>query len=646
MEPPDRVIEGLRRAILETPGDRAPRRELAKVLWKTGKWQSLVEALRDEEAQACATAEDKVAVLMEMASVYRDHVQSEGMFARTLERVLERAPSNQAVLAELAELHESQKRWPALMQVLRRWIEVTPEPDKKLELHLRHARLQRDRLSALAEAVKSYEAALELSPGCEEAEQALKEAYVQRREWDKLRELEMQRISRIEDPAARLAERVQLAHWVIERLRRPSAAVEVWEAVLVEAPLHVEALTALAKLYERDLAWDKLAEITGRMTALEEDPFKRAGLFQRIALLWTEKLAERPEAPEQTLAAWQEVYALDPKHLRAQDALKKLLLARGDFGGLDRLYEGLGKQEEFLRVLERQVETSTGDAQLEVCQRIADVSARLGKPDRARRAFERVLSIDKHNLAAAEGLIPLYDTHSDAKHLAEVLAVQLEHTTDLRERRAQLARLARLREDLRDRQGALALWLERVTLAPDDATGRAEAERVASEIREWGQLVEAYRRATPSAALLATVAYAEECELGDAEAAARTYQRVLDLDPDHEDAFAALERLHRTAGRDAELTALLDARLPRAKNDGERCAILVKLGELRDRAGDAAAAVTAFQGVLRASPPPKVEAAALEALARILAREERWEELSAVLTRCLALPGARRVTVL
>src|SRR5439155_1414151 len=77
-----------------------------------------------------------------------------------------------------------------------------------------------------------------------------------------------------------------------------------------------------------------------------------------------------------------------------------------------------------------QVELEAPPIKLELLLRMAVIFRdRLRRPERALRAFERMLEIDEKHLGAAEGLIPLYGANDGAK-LVRVLAIQLEHTGD------------------------------------------------------------------------------------------------------------------------------------------------------------------------------------------------------------------------
>src|SRR5262249_40394462 len=139
--------------------------------------------------------------------------------------------------------------------------------------------------------------------------------------------------------------------------------------------------------------------------------------------------------------------AVEPENKRAQDALKKLYLTQKNWTDLEAFYAAQNKYDEYIRVLERQVETEDDATKIQLNTRIAELYRdQLNKADRALRAYEKVLTLDGRNLAAAEALIPLYEGAKDPKKLAGALEIQLEHSKDARVRIERMRRLVELFE--------------------------------------------------------------------------------------------------------------------------------------------------------------------------------------------------------
>src|SRR5262249_50833685 len=140
-------------------------------------------------------------------------------------------------------------------------------------------------------------------------------------------------------------------------------------------------------------------------------------------------LGDKMSHPEQAITAWRALLEVEPANKRAQDALKKLYLGERRYDELESFYAAQNKYDEYIRVLERQVESEEPSAKVALGLKVAELYRdRLHKSDRARAAFERVLTLEPENLAAAEALIPLYEAAKDSRKLASALEIQLGHT--------------------------------------------------------------------------------------------------------------------------------------------------------------------------------------------------------------------------
>src|SRR5262249_5672408 len=156
------------------------------------------------------------------------------------------------------------------------------------------------------------------------------------------------------------------------------------------------------------------ADICRKQADAASDAKVRADALQRLGLLYTEKVENSAKA----IDAWQKLLQIDDNNRRAQDALKKLYVTEGRWAEREEFDRSRSKLDEYIRVLEREVESGADTHRLSLAMKIAILYRdELQKPDRAMRAFEKVLHLDAANLAAAEALIPLYEAGRDPKAL-------------------------------------------------------------------------------------------------------------------------------------------------------------------------------------------------------------------------------------
>jgi tetratricopeptide (TPR) repeat protein len=170
-------------------------------------------------------------------------------------------------------------------------------------------------------------------------------------------------------------------------------------------------------------------------------------------------------------------------------------------------------------------------------------------------------------------------------------------------------RAARLHEDkLGDPMGATP-YLERVlTLDPGNEHGFDRLREILTAAERWSELEALYDRAaaaTPDpvrrAEMLGEVALVCEDILEDRAKATRYYERILEIDPLHDAAIRALDRLYASQERHADLASLLERRLETAAE--ERLDLQLRLGRLMlERLHQPARAIGPVEDVLRERP--------------------------------------------
>lgn len=638
----DKAVEAWQAVVAQDPSKRAPRRELARVLREAERWRPLLDALKDEEQNAAHADAHKVEVLREIAEIYRDALRNEQQSITALNQILTIDPSNLDVYDELAAYYESKKRWPDLVNTLGKKADNLPDVGDRVALYLEIANLYIDRFSNQAEAIKAFEQVLELDPDNTEAITHLLTVYEKRRDWEKLIGLREKQIDLVEDPMARSEQTYEVAKLAATRVKKPEVCIHWWERVLVDDPAHEEAIGELYKLYERAKDWDKLADICAKQANIAPDEQTQIDALQKLGLLYTEKIEDN----EKAIAAWRQLLFLDENNRRAQDALKKLYITAKDWVALEDFYRSQSKIDEFVRVLERQVEAGDEEDRLPLAMKIA-VTYRdeIDKGDRAMRAFEKVLSLDENNLEAAEALIPLYEEGRDPRKLVRVLEIQLAQTGEPELRLERTKRLAEFSEEkLRDKGAAFGWWLKAQGENHEAEWIRIELERLAAEIGTWAELVEAYQASyekfsdlEAALPLMLVVARVQEQELGDIDRALETNCKILEIDEASEAAIAALERLYLGKERYADLLDIYKRKLELSFEEDQRTEIQFKIGHLyEEEIKDDDKAIEAYNAILIANGD---EPQALRALDRIYLRNERYDELADTLLRQIDIVG-------
>jgi tetratricopeptide (TPR) repeat protein len=545
-------------------------------------------------------------------------------------------PAKLAALDEQAAKFEAQKRWADVVKTLAQKAELLVEDAERVAVFERIAQVHSEKTNNAAEAIKAFEAVLELDPSHAQAREFLKSRYEQRRDWEKLLNL-LRREAAEASPSEQLDHWIAMAKLATEKVKKPELCIELWEQVLVRDGSHPEALTQLAGFYDRAKEYEKLGGVLREQAAQTGDTAAKIQLLVKLGTIAGDKLNNDELAVE----AWRGVLMLDPNDRRAQEALKKRYLAMHAWDELEVFYADSGKWDELIRVLEREAEQpgATNETKVKLFFKIAQLWAdRKEKTDRAAKFYEKVLELEPASRAAALALVPIYAQANDSKKLAGAYEVKLEG--DAGDERVETLRvLGELYEGkLKDTAKAYERFAAAFEGAPEDDRSVADLERAAGaagRVQDAASLVDRVAAGdVSSAAAIALTLRAGRLYAGpiaNTDEAIARFRSVLDRDPDSRDALAALDELFRKTARWADLHGVLERRLDRADGPDERRDVLYAIGALCEgELNKPESAVETYTAIL-AEYGDEVET--LKRLDGLYTRLERWEELSSILER-------------
>ncbi|MEN9579287.1 MAG: hypothetical protein RJA70_2296, partial [Pseudomonadota bacterium] len=524
--------------------------------------------------------------------------------------------------------------------------EALPPSEEKVACYLKAADLYTSKFKNQAEAAKSYEAILAIDSGNAVALAFLRDSYEKRRDWEKLIGLMQTEATSLEGPA-KIALYKQIALLGSDRIKKPDVCVGLWTVVLEAEPNDIDALGALALLFERDRNYEQLADVLERLAEFTDDIEEKKKQLQKLGQVVGDRLKDDARAVE----AYRILLALDPEDRRNQEQLKKRYLALGRWDELEMFYAQTDRWDEFIRILEtNESKAETDEQRIGMLFKIAELwMTQKGKPDRAARAYEKVLSIDETNADAANRLIPIYDAANNAKGLSTAIEVKLLHVDDPAEKLDLLRQVAELYLGrASDKPKAFERLLQAFQLAPSDLQSQADVENAAKLIGSWERLVAAYQAAieaepsssTPLRLRLGRILVEE---VGDVDAALVHYTAVCADEPENEQALEALENLYIQADRPKDLLDVYERRAALTNDPTRRKEILFEIATLYDRKLERPAdAITTFQKVLAEDSG---DSAALASLDDLYSRTKQWAPYAEVLQRRIELEGSEHLVL-
>jgi tetratricopeptide (TPR) repeat protein len=544
---------------------------------------------------------------------------------------------------------EAAKRYHEYVKTLVALGDALGDPEERVKNYTAAAELYATRFANQAEAARAFEKVIELNPSDPKAVAFLKEAYEKRRDWEKLIALMMREAEGLPEGSERAQKYKEVALLATEKVKKPEVCIDLWAVVLANDAEDVDALNALAGLYERAREYEKLADVLEKLAELTYDTAQKIELLNKLGQVAGDRLKDEERAVE----AYRMLLTLSPDDRRAQEQLKKRYVTLGRWDDLEVFYAESGKWDEFIRVLESNESRATDDTQrIAMLMKIAELwLTQKGKMDRAARAYEKVLSFDAKNLAAAERLIPIYQNANNPKGLAQAFEVKREHVSDPDEKLALLRDVAALYESrLNDKPRAFERFLAAFQIAPNDPKSQADVERVAKLTGGWDQAVSAYRAAIdeesdPSAqcALRLRLGRIFLEELGRADDALAEYRAVYESEPENETALGALIGLYQRTERWKDLLDVYAKKRELVLDPEEKKRILYQIAQLQEqRMDDVASAIDTYQSVLEDDPADEATLAALDALYQ---RAGRWDAYADVLRKRIELCGDDKTLV-
>ena len=616
---------------------------LKRLYQKTEKWNALLELLK-EQVEALpkdpSSLDARIERLLEVVGIYRDKLNLDVMVINTYNAILALKADHGGALDALAAKYEAMGRWNDLIGVLQRQADATTAVDAKAKLLRRVATLWVEKFGNHNQAVKPLEELYALAPGDADVVARLRDIYSKRRAWRALLDLERRELDLLSGEPRR-NKLMEMAKLAAERLGDAREAIALWNRILEDDPSDPEAVGALVVLYERDKRYPALVEMLQRQRLSMEDPKLQLPLLEKIGTLWSEKLA----APHKAIEAYQQILKLVPGHPKTQRMLRDLFAQAGDYSQLESLYVGSGQFEELCETLLGVAERATDTAQkLALYRRAAGIAENeLKAPERAAKAYERILAVDETNLEAARALVPIYRKTEKWARLLATYEILLGHARTDDERLALHGDIRVLCEEkLGSKQLAFTWCAKAFALRPGDETIEKELERLARDADAWDQLVDLYATQAKSlgegpkkVARLRQVADLYLSKLNRADDARRYYTEVLDRVPGDVQALAALEQVHTHAGNWKELLSIYRQRVTSTDDRDRRVELLYKIAFIEEEKGNQLdEAASSYRKILEEEP---AATRALRALERIYGARSNWTGLVEVLRKQLDL---------
>jgi tetratricopeptide (TPR) repeat protein len=587
LKDPEGALHAYTLAVTETPADGDLAAELERLAGEDkARWgevlQSVAGAVQGREPA------DAVALLLLAARWYQDKVQRSDFALGCYTQALTLVPGQDAALEGAAGIYRKAQQWPELVAALQKRADATRDTVRALALRAEAAELLDGRLNDRARARELCERVLSEDPAQPKAVEVLERILLGLQDHKALVRLLEGKAAALQGEA-RAEALNELAEVYEDRLGDPGKAAEFFEQARAADGRNVATLKGLERLYARAGDHEKLLRCLEAQVAVAATPRQKVELSLRVGAMYEEEFVDHLKAA----AAYEGAVALDPANDPAM-------------AGLGRLYKVLGRWSDLAELLEKH-QALVDDPRRKVDLLLAQGRVLLdpiGAQDRAARAFERALEIDKGNAAALEGAGRIAALRGDVKAAAEAWD-QLAAVSKGPEAKAELVlRIARLLEDKGDRDGALERYKQVLDLTPENTVATARLRELYAARGDAAGAIEMLQReientegSNQRAALWTEVARVYRDRVRDRDKARDAARKAVLLDATHAEASAFLGELLFEDGDYGEAAKLLAARAGHARElpRDEGLHLALRFGEALARSGEEARALEAFR---------------------------------------------------
>ncbi len=602
--------ESLEKARQLGPNDPFARAALAAV-YRAGKRYDALAQVLHELSTSLTSRDGRAQAAREHAELLDEHLGDRAGARAALERMITDRPEDAEAMLALAKLCERDELWPRAIELRTKAAELAQTPQKRGEIWMDIARSE-DRRGDHKAAIAALDKAAENNHAGARTQQIR----MLRTSGQTEKALEIVRAELATDPAIerRIVLQNEIAQLLTELGREPQAVVAAYLDVLEYEPDHTEALAGIEEPARRLNLWDELARA---FRGAPQTPRNVEVLAEALAKIaeWSElvevrrKQLEAAETTQEKARRANELAVLYEEQLGDVDGAVRMLLiaqaAQPDDKRNAKLLELLRRTQrwaEVVVVLERElpnIKPTDTKRQLDILLELADLRAnKLGRAADAVTAYESVLERQSENPIALGALEGLYEKTGKDRELARILEGKAEATLDPQLRAALFARVATLRSNRGDIEGALAAYTAAFAADPTNRDVFTAMERVCYKAERWAAAMQLYESAIAHVESGASRAYrlgdlysrrgnVQLNFLGQVDEAIASYLKVVEVDSQPQAAIKVLEELSERRGDWQPLIAAYEKRAETQKDPQRKADALRAAAQLAQKnAGD------------------------------------------------------------
>ncbi len=639
----------------QAPRDTASRAALVAIYRKTARWREVGQVLA-ELTQLVAHEDTRVRLLREYGALLHEQLGDARKARQVLEQALAASPDDPGAHHELAKLYDLARQWDKSVELRQRAVELTKDPRKQAVLLMEIGQIEEKRNDEAA-ALSAYDRASRADGQLLDALRAQASLHRKARRSDRLLDVLRAELGRGVDVPRRLQIQLEVARLVQDGKADSVEALAAFLDVLQLEPDNAPALAGVERIARASGRWAELAQAYRRAPStpanlrILADALEHLGEWGELATVRQAELdaVSSPSEKARLATSLAQLYEHKLGDLDGAARMLQISAASGPINDqahreLVRVLEQSQRWPELAVALERELSalpSSAVDRQTALLVKLAELRRdKLGKPGDAALAYEGVLERQPGHAGALAALEALYDRLGREKDLLRILELRAEGTGDPRERAQLFSRIAEVKHTRGDVDGAITAFMAAFTADPSDRATFTAMEKLCYSHERWTSAMHLYDtaigmvengqiRAYRLGDLYARRGQVQLQYLGEQEAAASSYMRVVELDPENDTSVKFLESIYSQKNDWTALVKAYELRAGLTRDDERRLDSLRRAARIAGaKIKDSIEAARIYQAILDVDPSDQE---ALDALERFYERASDWGKLVDVL---------------
>jgi tetratricopeptide (TPR) repeat protein len=670
----------------------ATQRSLARMYNALGRWDELIEIYK-LELKVLPKPAAKAALLYKIGQLCEGALGNETEAVSNYRRAIQFDAAHLPSLRALQHLLSRRGDWKELVRLVQMEVAALDTPDAQSRAKYRVGEIYENRLGAADLALTAYDEALALNPSFAPALEARTRLLELAGDHERLAADLAREAGAAKGQRHAIDALLGRAQVLLDDMKQPAQAAQVYESVLERDPNQIGALLALEHIYSSLAKYQELASVYARESQVFSHPAGRVASLRELGRVQeTHRLVEGPEVAKtylsivrmaptdgevlttlERLAIAQQDWHLvtqvdtqlaqcseDPAVAAHQTRLAEALEDASDPGALDAYRHALAQDPDSIAATRGLGRLARRTADPDLLAEAAEYEARVTKssegaadllvlaagkrPDTlsAARDLTRALEIHADHQTAATNLIALLSAEGHFEQLLQILTHAAQSAL-LPDRRADLRiDIAKIQvQELHDSGAAIASAQRAVKERPNYPRALLTLANLYAGVRQWREAVRWLRQALdaeppPALATWAKIELARILtdNLGEAQAAVELLESVLSEDTHNRDVLVLLVHSEVVLGRLDKAAAAASTLVDASETEEQRAEAHLQVAKLEARRGDRDAALGAFQQAVALSGLRGTAATEFKAFLMSTATDgpAQWELYSAALT--------------